>query len=127
MPNDPADYGRNSFDTQTLNNVFESLKHPVVDLLKIDRLFDMGHSHELVYFMVKDRLLAGVRQLHLAIYIGKNFLLCMLLFCIQSLGDALLTSYQCALLFLAEYLTILSLLIGSVCLFAVRHTLKRVS
>ena len=71
VPNDPADYGRNSFETQTLNNVFETLKHPVIDVLKIDRLSDLSHSHELLYYMVKDQLLTGVRQLHLAIYIGK--------------------------------------------------------
>lgn len=71
MPNDPADFGRNSYETQTLNNVFDLLKHPVVDILKIETLSDMKHSHELIQYIVKDHLLTGVRQLHLSLYIGK--------------------------------------------------------
>lgn len=71
VPNDPADFGRNSYETQTLNNVFEVLKHPVIDILKIETLDDVRHSHELLQFMVKDRLLSRVRQLHLSLYIDK--------------------------------------------------------
>lgn len=71
VPNDPADFGRNSYETQTLNNVFELLKHPVVDILKIETLSDMKHSHELLQYMVKDHLLKGVRQLHISLYIDK--------------------------------------------------------
>ncbi|XP_045166169.2 uncharacterized protein LOC123529728 [Mercenaria mercenaria] len=71
VPNDPADFGRNSYETQTLNNVFELLKHPVVDILKIETVSDMKHSHELLQYIVKDHLLTGVRQLHLSLYIDK--------------------------------------------------------
>jgi hypothetical protein len=71
VPNDPADFGRNSYETQTLNNVFELLKQPVVDILKIETLSDMKHSHELLQYIVKDHLLTSVRQLHLSLYIGK--------------------------------------------------------
>lgn len=71
VPNDPSDFGRNSYETQTLNNVFEALKHPVVDILKIETLSDMKHSHELLQYIVKDRLLTRVRQLHLSLYIDK--------------------------------------------------------
>lgn len=74
VPNDPADFGRNSYETQTLNNVFESLNNPVVDILKIEFLSDMSHSHELLRYIVKDHLLTSVRQLHMALHIGKYML-----------------------------------------------------
>ncbi|KAH3848232.1 uncharacterized protein LOC127873875 [Dreissena polymorpha] len=71
VPNDPSDYGRNSYESQTVNNVFDVFKTDVLDVLKVDTLADMDHSHELIYYMVKDRLLANVRQLHFALYIDK--------------------------------------------------------
>ncbi|KAL4238172.1 hypothetical protein ACF0H5_002884 [Mactra antiquata] len=71
VPNDPADFGRNSYETQTLNNVFENLHNPVVDILKIELLSEMSHSHELLQYIVKDHLLTSVRQLHLALHIDK--------------------------------------------------------
>ena len=75
VPNDPADFGRNSYQSSTLNSLFESLKHSSIDILKIETLADNSHSHELIYYMVKDNLLRRVRQLHLAIYVGMYYLL----------------------------------------------------
>jgi len=72
VPNDPADYGRNSYETQTLNSVFEGRRVEVVDVLKLDQLEDMAHSHELLYFMVKDRVLTRVRQLYITLHIGPS-------------------------------------------------------
>ena len=72
VPNDPADFGRNSYQSSTLNSIFESLKHSSIDILKIESLPDHAHSHEVLYFMVKDHLLKKVRQLHLALYVGKS-------------------------------------------------------
>ena len=71
VPNDPADFGRNSYQSSTLNSIFESLKHSSIDILKIETLVDRFHSHEVLYFMVKDGLLKKVRQLHFTIYVGK--------------------------------------------------------
>lgn len=71
VPNDPADFGRNSYQSSTLNSIFESLKHSSIDILKIESLADRSHSHEVLYFVVKDGLLRKVRQLHLALYVGK--------------------------------------------------------
>lgn len=71
VPNDPADFGRNSYQSSTLNSIFESLKHSSIDILKIESLPDHAHSHEVLYFMVKDHLLKKVRQLHLALYVDK--------------------------------------------------------
>lgn len=72
VPNDPSDYGRNSYESQTVNNVFDLLRPDVVDILKVDTLADMDNSHELLYYMVKDRLLSNIRQLHFALYIGRK-------------------------------------------------------
>lgn len=71
VPNDPADYGRNSYETQTLNNVFEMMGDSVIDILKMEALSDMSHAHEVMYFAVKDKLFANVRQLHFSIFIDK--------------------------------------------------------
>ena len=71
VPNDPADFGRNSYQSSTLNSIFESLKHSSIDILKIESLVDRFHSHEVLYFMVKDGLLKKVRQFHFTLYIGK--------------------------------------------------------
>ena len=75
VPNDPADFGRNSYQSSTLNSIFESLKHSSIDILKIESLADNSNSHEVLYYMVKDHLLRRVRQLHLALYIGKKVIL----------------------------------------------------
>ncbi|ESO93487.1 hypothetical protein LOTGIDRAFT_161590 [Lottia gigantea] len=71
VPNDPADFGRNSYDTQTLNNIMVNLKHDHLDILKIESLFDMSESHELLYYLVKDKILSKIKQLHILIDIDK--------------------------------------------------------
>ncbi|KAK3591605.1 hypothetical protein CHS0354_013788 [Potamilus streckersoni] len=71
VPNEPADFGRNSYGTQTINNMMESQHHTTVDVLKIDLPFDTSRSHELFYYMIKDRVLQRVKELHLSIYVDK--------------------------------------------------------
>ncbi|XP_033735824.1 uncharacterized protein LOC117324193 [Pecten maximus] len=71
VPNDPADFVRNSYDTQTVNNVMLSLGHTYIDILKMDHFMDSSHSHDVLYFMIKDDLLSRVGQLHIALHIDK--------------------------------------------------------
>ena len=73
VPNDPADFVRNSYETQTLNNVLNTLGHNYIDIMKLDHFLDLRDSHELIYFMIKDNLLARVGQLHVTIHIGKIY------------------------------------------------------
>lgn len=71
MPNDPADFGRNSFDMQTINSVMSKLGHRQVDILKLETVQDMANSYEVLYFMVKDGILARFHQLHIMMEIDK--------------------------------------------------------
>ncbi|XP_041354593.1 uncharacterized protein LOC121372358 [Gigantopelta aegis] len=71
VPNDPADFGRNSFETQTLNNVIEKLNHQHIDLLKLESLLDLSNTHELLFYLIKDGLLSNVKQLHVVFDIDK--------------------------------------------------------
>lgn len=71
VPNDPADFGRNSYNMQTLNSIMSKLHHRHVDLLKMETVQDMSHSYELLYFMVKDGILARFQQLHISVEIDK--------------------------------------------------------
>ena len=74
VPNDPSDFTRNSYDTQTINNVMETLHHKHIDILKIETLAHMPQSYELLHFLVKDGILKQVSQLHFAIIIGKLYM-----------------------------------------------------
>ncbi|XP_021367591.1 uncharacterized protein LOC110459587 [Mizuhopecten yessoensis] len=69
VPNDPADFVRNSYDTQTINNIMLSLGHTYIDILKMDHFVDSSQSHDVLYFMIKDDLLSRVGQLHIALHI----------------------------------------------------------
>lgn len=73
VPNDPADFGRNSYDMQTVNSVMSTLGHRHVDVLKIESLQDISRSYEVLYFMVKDGLLARFRQLHIMMEIDHIY------------------------------------------------------
>ena len=80
VPNDPADFGRNSFDMQTVNSIMSLLHHRHVDILKLESLQDMAHSYEVLYFMVKDGILSRFHQLHIMMEIGER--LCGVSICI---------------------------------------------
>ncbi|XP_076463467.1 uncharacterized protein LOC143295732 [Babylonia areolata] len=71
VPNDPADFGRNSYDAQTVNSVMSRLGHRRVEVLKVEGVQDAARSYELLYFMVKDGLLARFLQLHVMMEIDK--------------------------------------------------------
>ncbi|KAL5007364.1 hypothetical protein ScPMuIL_016170 [Solemya velum] len=71
VPNDPSDFSRVSYETNTINNLLQMLKLQNLAILKIDQVFDMSHSHELLYFLIKDHLLSDVKQLHITIRIDK--------------------------------------------------------
>lgn len=71
VANDPADFGRNSYGTNTLNSVMEAFHHHHLDLLKIDRLADRSHAYELLYYMAEDHILQNVQQLHITVHIGE--------------------------------------------------------
>lgn len=71
VPNDPSDFARNSFDTQTLNSVMVNLKHSQIDILKIDAPIDSVHSYEILHFLVADSLLSKVKELHFVLKLGK--------------------------------------------------------
>ena len=71
VPNDPADFGRNSFETQTLNNVIDKLNHQHIDLLKLESLIDPSNTHEVLFYLIKDGLLNNVKQLHVVFDIGE--------------------------------------------------------
>lgn len=70
MPNDPADFGRNSYEMQTINSIMAKLHHHHVDVLKIQSLQDVSHSYEVLYFMIKDGILSRFEQLYIALEIG---------------------------------------------------------
>lgn len=71
VPNDPSDFTRNSFETQTLNDIMTNIHHTHLDILKIESVTEESHSHEILYYLVKDDLLRKVDQLHIALHIGK--------------------------------------------------------
>ena len=71
--NDPADFSRNSYGQQTMNSLIKYLGHTTIDLMRLENVADSVHMWELVHYMTADNLFLNVRQLHLAVYIGKAF------------------------------------------------------
>lgn len=71
VPNDPSDFTRNSYETQTLNDIMLNLRHQHIDILKIEHVMDEINTHEILYYLVKDDLLRKVDQLHIALHIDK--------------------------------------------------------
>ena len=71
VPNDPADFSRNSYGQQTANNFMLSLQHKHIDILKIEYTAEKAPLWEILHFMTLDNLLLKVHQLHIALYIGK--------------------------------------------------------
>ena len=72
MPNDYADFSRNSYGQQTLNNLMKVLGHDHIDILRIAHTVSNVQTWELLRFMISDNLLLKVRQLHVAMYIGRS-------------------------------------------------------
>uniref|UniRef100_A0A2C9LBP9 Uncharacterized protein n=1 Tax=Biomphalaria glabrata TaxID=6526 RepID=A0A2C9LBP9_BIOGL len=71
VPNDPADFARNSYETQTLNSAMLNLKHTKIDVLKIDTLVESVTSYEFLKFLIEDGVLANVKELHIVIKLDK--------------------------------------------------------
>ena len=72
VPNDPADFSRNSFDQKTINTLFQEMNFGHIDLLRLANLAENVNMWELVHYMTADNLFLDVHQLHLAVYIGEN-------------------------------------------------------
>ncbi|ELT94541.1 hypothetical protein CAPTEDRAFT_205016 [Capitella teleta] len=71
VPNDPADYARNSYDQMTLNTLLQRYGIPNIDLLRMAQTANGVHMWELLHFMIRDNLLLHVQQFHVAMYIDK--------------------------------------------------------
>lgn len=69
---DPADFSRNSYETQTLNNALGILKHKTVDILKIEHVLDQRRSYELLYYLINDGVMKRVNQVYFSVLIGKK-------------------------------------------------------
>jgi len=73
VPNDPADFSRNSFVQRTLNDLLAAQGHGAarIDLLRLVATdSDAVGMADLVYFLVADGVLKHVQQLHITVYIG---------------------------------------------------------
>ncbi|GFO34686.1 methyltransferase-like protein 24 [Plakobranchus ocellatus] len=71
VPNDPADFARNSFQSQTLNTVMKSLHHDSIQILKLDSFIDSVQSYEVLRFLIDDSLLQSVQELHFVVKLDK--------------------------------------------------------
>ena len=71
VPNDFADFSRNSYGQQTINDMMRSLGHSHLDVLRLASLAPSVQMAELLHFMIYDHLLYNVKQLHIAMYIGE--------------------------------------------------------
>lgn len=71
MPNEPADFSRNSYDQMTINSLMLKLGVGHFDLLRLAALVDGVQMWEMVHYMTVDNLLANVHQFHLVMSIGK--------------------------------------------------------
>ena len=70
VPNDYADFSRNSYGQQTLNSVLKERGHTHIDLLRLASTSNNIQMWEILHFMTLDNLLLNVKQLHIAMYIG---------------------------------------------------------
>jgi len=70
VPNDPADFTRNSYGQKTLNTVFNELHHDNIEMLRLVNVERGTNLWEILHFMNYDNLLLKVQQLHVAMYIG---------------------------------------------------------
>lgn len=80
VPNDPSDFSRNSYETQTLNNALGILKHKTVDILKIEHVLDQRRSYELLYYLINDGVMKRVNQVYFSVLIGKKWVC---IFCLK--------------------------------------------
>ncbi|KAH9509362.1 hypothetical protein Btru_046845 [Bulinus truncatus] len=71
VPNDPSDFARNSYETQTLNLAMQNLKHKEIDVLKVDTLVESVTSYEFLKFLIDDGVLLHVKELHIVITLDK--------------------------------------------------------
>ena len=71
VPNDPADFSRNLYGQQTLNDLMASLKHERVSLLRLGNFAPHINTWEVLQYAIQDRILVGVQQLHVVLKIGR--------------------------------------------------------
>ena len=74
-PNDYADFSRNSYGQQTLNDLMTNLGHKHLNLLRIAETAGSVQMWELLHFMINDNILMNIHQLQLAITIGEIHIL----------------------------------------------------
>ena len=72
-PNDYADFSRNSYGQQTLNDLMTNLGHKHLNLLLISETAGSVQTWELLHFMINDNLFMNIHQLQLAINIGNLY------------------------------------------------------
>lgn len=58
--NDFVDFFRNFYEIQILNNVLGILKYKIVDILKIEYVFDQRRLYELFYYFINDGVMKRV-------------------------------------------------------------------
>ncbi|RUS72321.1 hypothetical protein EGW08_019913 [Elysia chlorotica] len=71
VPNDPADFARNSFDSQTLNTVIKTLHHNIIHILKLDTFVEDVESSEVLRFLIDDSFIQSVQELHFVVKLDK--------------------------------------------------------
>ncbi|XP_074647645.1 uncharacterized protein LOC141903426 [Tubulanus polymorphus] len=71
VPNDYADFSRNSFGQSTLNFIMDQRKHKQIEILKLQELNGDAPLWELLHFLINDDLLPRTKQLFLQVAIDK--------------------------------------------------------
>ena len=71
VANNFADFSRNSYGQQTMNDLMHMLGHQHVDLLYLAEVTPSVQMWELLHFMIYDNILYTVKQLHISMYIGQ--------------------------------------------------------
>lgn len=71
VPNDPADFSRNLYGQQTLNDLMSTLSHDRVSLLRLGSLGTHINMWEILHYAIQDHLLVGIQQLHLVLKVDK--------------------------------------------------------
>ena len=71
VPNDPADFGRNSYGQHTMNDIVQMFGHEHVTLLKLHHTASDVQMWELIHYMIMDNIFLKFDQVHMALYVGK--------------------------------------------------------
>ena len=72
VPNDYADFSRNSYGQQTLNAIMSEHGHTKLEVLRLHQTVTSVQVWEVLHFLVADGLMENINQLQLAVIIGMN-------------------------------------------------------